>query len=77
MASVMLTTIDNPYNPFTEFDSWYKFDEQQGYHSCAYLDRIVKSYSDEGWSAYDHAIEEAIDEIVEFNLNGKYKKVYK
>ena len=26
MADVMLTTIDNPYNPFTEWNEWLQFD---------------------------------------------------
>lgn len=71
-----LTTEDNPYNPFTQFDDWYAFDEQMGYHSCSYLDRII-STSDE-LSIPDQlvALEEAIDEIVKFNLTGNYKKVY-
>ena len=44
MASkCMLTTFDNPYNPFDEFTSWFMFDEEKGYHSCAYLGRIAKT----------------------------------
>jgi len=32
MASkCMLTTFDNPYNPFDEFTSWFMFDEEKGY----------------------------------------------
>ena len=31
MASkCMLTTFDNPYNPFDEFTSWFMFDEEKG-----------------------------------------------
>lgn len=25
----LLTTIDNPFNPFTDWDSWYNFDQQK------------------------------------------------
>jgi hypothetical protein len=71
----LLTTIDNPYNPFTEFDKWNNFDVEKGYHTNSYLARIVKS-SDE-LSDFDQvlAIEEAIDEILEYNVLGIYVKV--
>ena len=35
-----LTTVDNPYNPFEQFTSWLLYDEEKGYHTCAYLGRI-------------------------------------
>ena len=38
---VMLTTIDNPYNPFEQFDLWLLCDKDKGYNTCEYLARIV------------------------------------
>ena len=38
-----LTTFDNPYDPFEQFTQWFMFDEEKGYHSCAYLGRIAKT----------------------------------
>lgn len=37
-----LTTVDNPYNPKTQFEEWFLFDVEKGYNSCGYLDRIAK-----------------------------------
>ena len=73
--AVMLTTVDNPYNPFTNFDEWKAFDEAKGYNTCAYLARIAPT-SDE-LSEVDEArvISDAIDEIIKFNVLGIYKKV--
>ena len=71
----MLTTIDNPFDPFDKFDDWYAYDEDKGYHSCAYLARIVKTSDELSDADNDLAIEEAIDEIVRMNINGMYKKV--
>ena len=75
MRVVALTTTDNPYNPITQFDDWYAFDELQGYGTTNYLARIAKTSQD--LSALDQAIavEEAVDEIVKLNILGKYRKV--
>lgn len=33
----MLTTVDNPWNPFTHFREWYVYDIMHGYHTLSYL----------------------------------------
>jgi hypothetical protein len=74
---VMLTTADNPYDPFLQFDEWYAFDEGRGYHTCSYLARIAKTSNDLSEADYVLAVEQAIDEICKFNLTGNYKKLVK
>lgn len=73
---VMLTTVDNPFDPFEEFDDWYNWDESSGYHSTALLARVVIS-SDE-LSELDQrlAYEAGIDEIVKENVSGVHKKAF-
>lgn len=77
MEERMLTTEDNPYDPFTQFDEWYAYDIQQGYNTCAYLARIAVTSDELSETDNDQALDAAIDEIVEFNLTGNYKVVYK
>ena len=77
MASTMLTTTDNPFDPFTQFDEWYAFDVDRGYNTCAYLARIARSSNELSEDEEDSVVEQAIDEILEFNLLGIYKKVVK
>ena len=76
MASkCMLTTFDNPYNPFDEFTSWFMFDEEKGYHSCAYLGRIAKTSEQLSDEENAQEIERAIDEIIKYDFKNIYKKV--
>lgn len=75
MVEHMLTTVDNPFNPFTQFDEWYAFDEASGYHTTAFLARIVRTSHDLSDADQDVAIEAAIDEIVRENVLGVYRKV--
>ena len=72
----MLTTIDNPYNPFDEFDQWFMFDNDHGYGSCQYLARIARTSDTLSEKENDEEVERAIDEIVRldpFNIYMKYK----
>lgn len=71
----MLTTFDNPYNPFVQYEQWYAYDVQRGYNSCAYLARIAKTSYELSEKDQDMAINQAVDEIVHFNFLGIYKKV--
>lgn len=73
----MLTTVDNPFDPFTQFDSWFLFDVEKGYNSCAYLDRIAKTSDQLSDKENEEEIERAIDEIIKYDFMNIYKKVKK
>ena len=71
----MLTTVDNPFNPFTQWDEWLAYDERKKHFTCSYLARIVKSSDELSQADEDLAIQSAIDEIVNDGTNVKYRKV--
>ncbi len=75
MAQCMLTTFDNPYNPFDDFTKWWLWDVTHGYNSCALLARVSGNkdeLTDEEQSA---SIEKAIDSIIDCDFFHIYKKV--
>lgn len=74
---VALTTFDNPYDPFDDFESWFLFDEEKGYHSCAYLGRIARTSDSLSDEENIVEIERAIDEIIRYDFLCIYKKVVK
>lgn len=77
MKVAFLTTIDNPYDPYDQFDQWFAYDTEKGYNTCGYLDKIANTAADLSNADNRQAVEEAIDEIVKFNVNGMFKKVIK
>lgn len=75
MAKCMLTTVDNPFNPFDDFDSWYAYDMEKGYSSCCLLARIARTSDQFTDVENDREVERAIDEIIKFDFQNIYRKV--
>lgn len=74
---VMLTTFDNPYDPFEQFTSWFLFDVEKGYNTCSRLARIAKTSDQFSEKENDEEVEKAIDEIIKYDFMNVYKKVSK
>ena len=71
----MLTTFDNPFDPFEQFVSWNLFDMEKGYNTCSYLSRIANLSEDMSQKEENDEIERAIDEIIRYDFMNIYKKV--
>ena len=76
----MLTTIDNEWDPFDNFSEWYSRDlelaRQQNRRSCCgYLAIIAACSDDVSDNEFNQIMNDAIDEIVELDLSGTFKKV--
>lgn len=64
MATYMLSTIDNPYNPFTDFTHWFLYDVHAGYNSCSRLARTANIKENMSEVEQQRAINDAVDDIV-------------
>ena len=75
-TKVMLTTVDNPFDPFDDYDNWRRYDEDHHYpNTNSYLARIVNLTDDMSQKEEDEEIERAIDEIIQYDFLAIYKKV--
>lgn len=70
----MLTTIDNPFDPFEEFTQWQLFDSSKGRDTCGYLMRIANVNDEMSEVERENEIDRAIDEIIIQNPLGIYTK---
>lgn len=77
MIATWVTTEDNPYDYFDDFDRWYQYDESHGYKTCEYIMRLANTSSELSSAINAAEIERCVDEIVELNLLGNYKKISK
>lgn len=63
VVDCLLSTSDNPYNPFDDFIHWYQYDIAKGYNTCAYMARVCETSelsNREERAAYNKAAEEAV-----------------
>jgi len=83
VVATFVTTMDNPYDYFTEFDEWYAFDISHGYdvigapyNTLNYVARMAQVSDGMSDEEYTQAVNDAVDRIVSMNLTGNYRKVY-
>lgn len=74
---IWLTTKDNPFDFFEQFESWYKFDETKGYCTCGLIARVANLSEDLTDREEDDLTTLAINEIIEFDTLGIYKIISK
>ena len=70
-----ITTIDNPYDPFTQYSDWLMFDITHGYNTNSYLARVALTSDQFSDEENNEEVERAIDEIIKNDFIGIYKKV--
>ena len=68
-TDILLTTKDNPYNPFSQYDDWKYFDEtMHHYNTEAYVARIVGLLDpDISEEELAHERMNAFKEIIKYN----------
>lgn len=76
-TEVMLTTFDNPYDPFEEFASWWLYDIEHGYNTCALLGRLTGYTEELSVVEEDEDRVRAIDAIIDNDFLNIYKKKFR
>ena len=74
---VALTTVDNPFDPFEQFNDWFEFDIEKGYYTCSRLARLTNLSDDMSEAESNKETERAIDELIKYDVFDVYKKVIK
>lgn len=75
-SDVSITTFDNPFDPFNDFENWYKYDCDYGYYTWSKVCRLANVKDNNSEQENDRAIEDAIDRLIEIDVLNIYKKVH-
>lgn len=70
-----LTTVDNPYDPFTEWNEWFAWDFNAKYHSPSLLARLLITSSDLSEADQRLDLENVVNKIVIENWYGVHRKL--
>lgn len=73
----MLTTVDNPFDPFTRWKDWLNYDISHDNGCCEIVGRLAATCPDSSPASNQHEYECAIDNFVNSDATGFYKKVTK
>ena len=77
MLQHRLTSIDNPFDPFSQYDEWKDFDSRLGYYSEELVARVLVTSDEFPDSRQQLDYEEAIDTVLEYDVLNMFKKVSK
>lgn len=72
---ILLTTVDNPYSPFTHWDEWKQFDEAAGYFTNNLLARTAHTSDELSEADYIVAVYDAMKTIANENVSGMHRLV--
>ena len=73
----LLTTIDNPYNPFDDFSNWYAFDMEKGHNTCDLIGRLAQLRDDMTQREEEEEYARVAEFILYHDPHDKYKKIFK
>ncbi|MCC8049718.1 MAG: hypothetical protein LIP10_03530 [Clostridiales bacterium] len=71
-GDTLLTTMDNPYNPFTQFSQWFLYDEGMGYHTCGLIARIARTSDAFSDKENEEEFKRACNEVIKTDFTNKY-----
>ena len=71
-----ITTKDNPFDYFTQFDQWQNYDMLNGYHTLELVARTVATSGELSEADQKEDFDYAFDKIVEWR-GDLYKKVHR
>lgn len=76
MGDYMITTLDNPWNPFTHYHEWLAHDTKNGYNTDQWIAFLTKTSNDLPRDERLEQIDAGVSRLLELDPFGLHVKVY-
>ena len=73
----LLTTVDNPFDPFKDFSLWDSFDREKGHFTCDLIGRLSQISDDMTQKEEEAEYDRVVDFIIYHDQLNKYKRFYR
>ena len=76
----LLTTKDNPWNTFTNWDEWLRYDIEKGYYTCEKIDRLTPISDVLPPTINNEMLDDAMNQLVKlgaYNKEGQFVEYIK
>ena len=67
-----LTTIDNPYDPFDQFEEWFQYDVQHSYNCCGLVALLAETSDSMTEQEKDSILFEGMKQLIETDPLNQY-----
>ena len=71
-----ITTFDNPFDYFSQFDEWFGYDQSHGYKTLEYIARLIRLAPEMSEEEENLEYKRVFDSMLEWN-GDFYKIIYK
>lgn len=76
MGDFMVTTMDNPWNPFTHYHEWLSYDTHHGYRTQEWLAILSRTSTDLRTEEQNELIDAGVQSLLDIDPYGLHVKVY-
>ena len=76
MLEYFASTVDNPFNPFTQYEDWNRFDEDHNYFTNQKIARLLENEATDLDPIQEILIyNKAVDRLIAVDFMGNYKRI--
>jgi hypothetical protein len=63
----LLTTADNPFDPYTQWKEWLAYDKNNNYNTCELIASVAHISSSDNDIEFENKLNQAIETILDFS----------